>query len=479
MCRPLAIVLVLACTASFSTAAEPPPNVVFILADDLGVNDLGCYGRTEHHTPNLDRLAKNGVRFSAAYAACPVCSPTRASILTGKAPARLHLTTFLPGRADAPSQKLLHPKISLHLPLDETTLAERLKGLGYATACVGKWHLGGAGFGPEKQGFDVVHAGKANTAPSVDEGGKGEFDLTAKAIDFVTANRDRPFFLYLGHNTPHIPLAARKELVEQYAAAFNPTYAAMMHTMDESVGRVLKTLDDLKLAGRTLVVFTSDNGGLHVPELTDDPPTHNTPFRAGKGFLYEGGIRVPLIVRGPGVVPLGKVIDTPVISTDWTPTVLDLCGAKPESDLDGVSIAPLLHGEALKPRPLFWHVPHYTNQGSRPAGAVRDGDWKLIEQYEDGTVELFDLARDPGEERDLTAKLPEKAAALRTSLAKWRAAVGAQENEPNPRFDTALHKTLYIETDVSKLKPTATATKTAEPLRAWRKRIDEAVAKKQ
>ncbi len=454
------------------------PNIVFILADDLGVNDLGCYGRTEHLTPTLDRLAKAGARFTSAYAACPVCSPTRAAILTGKHPARLHLTTFLPGRGDAPSQKLLHPKIRQQLPLEEITLAEALKGAGYATACLGKWHLGGLAFSADKQGFEFVYAGKANTTPTADEGGKGEYDLTRKAEEFIAANRDRPFFLYLCHNTPHIPLDAKKELIEMYKASFNPTYAAMIHTMDDSVGRVVKTLDDLHLTDRTIVVFTSDNGGLHVPEQADDPPTHNTPYRAGKGFLYEGGIRVPLIVRWPGVIAPGKVVDTPVISTDWTPTFLEATGVKPTSELDGVSLTELLQGRALPSRSLYWHMPHYTNQGSRPAGAVREGDWKLIEHYEDGRVELFHLATDPGEASDRAGTEPKIAADLQAKLAAWRKTVGAQENTPNPRYDAALHKTLYLDTDVSKLKPQATAAETGASLKEWRRQIDRAVSTK-
>jgi arylsulfatase A-like enzyme len=402
--------------------------------------------------------------------------------MTGKHPARLHLTTFLPGRADAPSQKLLHPKIATALPLGETTLAERLHDAGYATACIGKWHLGGAGFGPEKQGFDIVHAGQANTKPTAEDGGKGEFDLTRKAEAFIAANRDRPFFLYLCHNTPHIPLAARPELVEKYKSAFNPTYAAMIESMDECVGRVLNSLDGAKLADRTIVVFTSDNGGLHVPELNDDPPTHNTPFRAGKGFLYEGGIRVPLIVRWPSAVAAGKVIDSPVISTDWTPTILEACGLPVPDGLDGASFAGVLKGGEPDPRPLYWHVPHYTNQGSRPAGAIRKGDWKLIEHYDDGRFELFQLSKDPGEANDLSGAKRDTAEwfqmqLLQLRLEAWRDKVGAQENAPNPAFDAVLHKTLYLDTDVSKLKPAATAAKTAEPLREWRRQMDNAVRK--
>jgi arylsulfatase A-like enzyme len=453
------------------------PNIVFILADDLGINDLGCYSRKDHDTPHLDRLATQGVRFTAAYCAQPICSASRAALLTGESPARLHLTTFLPGRPDAPTQKLLHPKIAMQLPLEEKTLAEYLKDAGYATACIGKWHLGGAKFGPAAQGFDLVHAGQANTTPSADEGGKGEYDLTAVAVKFVEANKERPFFLYLAHNTPHIPLAAKPELVAKYKDAFHPVYAAVVHTMDDTVGRLLAKLDDLKLSDSTLVVFASDNGGLHVPELDDAPPTHNTPFRAGKGFLYEGGVRVPTIVHWPGRVPAGKVIDTPFVYTDWLPTILDIVGVKPTGPLDGLSIRPLLTGKEQPPRTLYWHFPHYTNQGGRPAGAVRDGNWKLVEQYEDESVELYDLATDPGEARDLAKEQPDRANKLRAMLAAWRLVVGAQENVPNPAFDAAAHRKLYIDVDVSKLKPAATAAATREPYREWRKAMDAAVRK--
>ena len=471
----LALVVVLAGSA----VQAATPNIVFILADDLGINDLGCYGRKEHRTPNLDRLAKDGMRFTSAYAACPVCSPTRAAILTGKSPARLHLTTFLPGRGDATSQKLLHPTMVPQLPLRETTLADSLKTAGYATASIGKWHLGGGGkFSPDKRGFDVVHAGNANTTPSVDEGGKGESDLTRKAIAFVTANRDRPFFLYLCHNTPHIPLGARAELIAKYRDTYHPTYAAMMHEMDESVGQLLKALDDLQLREKTIVVFTSDNGGLHVPELKDDPPTHNTPYRAGKGFLYEGGIRVPLIVRWPGTIAAGAECHTPVISTDWTPTFLALSGVKTDSAFDGVSLGNLMRGEMAKSRPLFWHVPHYTNQGSRPAGAIRDGDWKLIEHYEDSRIELFDLAKDPGETTDIASKFRERATELQKRLTEWRVDVGAQDNRINPTFDPARHKVIYHDTDVSQLKPKTTAKETATAYRNWRTTIDAATRTK-
>jgi arylsulfatase A-like enzyme len=477
--RSIFATLIAALLAAIPTwAAETKPNIVLILADDLGINDLGCYGRKEHHTPNLDKLASQGMRFTASYCAQPICSPARAAILTGQAPARLHLTTFLPGRADCASQKLLHPRINQQLPLEQKTLAEYLKAAGYATACVGKWHLGGAKFGPKEQGFDFVHAGTANTKPSATEGGKGEYDLTLRAIEFIAANKDKPFFLYLPHNTPHIPLAARPELIEKYKEAFNPTYAAMMHSMDETVGMLLAKLDELKLAERTIVIFTSDNGGLHVLEFPDSPATHNAPFRAGKAFVYEGGLRVPLIVRWPGVVPAGKVTDVPVSQLDYTPTLLEACGAKGEGTFDGMSVVPLLKGGKIAERTLYWHFPHYTNQGSRPAGAVREGHWKLVEHYEDGRVELYDLAKDAGEEVDLAKREPDRAKSMKSKLAAWRKSVDAQENSPNPGFDATLYQKLYTDVDVSKLKPERTAALTRARFQEWRKAMNAVVPKK-
>lgn len=467
------------CLASLTFAAEQrPPNVVFILADDLGINDLSCYGRKDQATPRLDRLAAEGMRFTSAYCAQPICSPSRAAIISGLTPARLHLTTFLPGRGDAPSQKLLHPKINQQLALESTTLAEHLKAAGYATACIGKWHLGGTGFGPKEQGFDVVHAGKPNTSPSSEEGGKGEYDLTTHAIDFVRTNKDKRFFLYLSHNNPHIPLAAKPELIEKFKDSFNPTYAAVVNTLDDSVGRLLDALDELKLRDNTLFIFTSDNGGVHLPELKEDAPTHNMPFRGGKGYLYEGGLRIPLIVRLPKVVPAGKVSDTPVINTDWLPTILDLCGVPIDaSKSDGINLAPLLTGGALPARPLLWHFPHYNNQGGRPGGAVRLGDWKLIEHYEDGRLELFDLAVDRSEEHDLAAKEPKRAAVMQAELVAWQASVAAQTNSPNPDFDPAWHKRLYQDFDPSRLSPAATAAAMRDKLSAWRAGMDSVVAK--
>jgi arylsulfatase A-like enzyme len=465
-CRslPLTVCLaaLLAAEPTRAEGAEPvKPNIVLILIDDLGWTDLGCYGSNFYETPNLDRLAKQGVRFTNGYAACPVCSPTRASLLTGRSPARLHLTDWLPGRTDRPSQKLLRPQFHQHLPLDELTLAEALKPAGYVSASIGKWHLGGDMFLPEKQGFDRNIGGTHAGSPP---GGYFSFKtptlalrdkeyltdrLTEEAERFIEANQDRPFFLYLTHYAVHIPLQAKADLIAKYQAKAlqgrdgphdNPVSAAMIHSMDESVGRVLRKLDEQKLTGRTLVIFTSDNGGLSVKEGPHTPATSNHPLRAGKGYLYEGGIRVPWIIAGAGVTNPGRTCDTPISSIDLYPTVLELAGVKPAADrvIDGVSLVPLLK-QTGEPRreALYWHYPHYSNQGGTPGGAVRAGDWKLIEFYEDMHVELYNLKADIGEKHDLAAKQPAKAAELRRLLADWRKAVNAQMPTPNPDYKPA------------------------------------------
>ncbi len=466
--------------AAILHAAESPiakPNIVFVFADDLGVHDLGCYGRTDHGTPNLDRLAAQGMRFTCAYTAQPICSPSRAAVMTGKCPARLNLTNYLPGRADAPSQRVLQPRIEGQLPLEEVTIAELLRGAGYATGLFGKWHLGGAGFGPKEQGFDVVVSPPANTKPTLETGGKGEFAITAAAEKFMEGNRDRPFFCYVPHNNPHIPLAAAPELVEKNRDAFHPVYAAMIETLDDAVGRLMAKVESLGLADRTIFVFTSDNGGLHVLEFPGTPATHNRPFRAGKGYLYEGGLREPLIVRWPGVVAAGSTCDAPIVLTDLVPTLLEAAGVDPVKavgPLDGVSLTKALRGESIPARPLHWHFPNYTNQGGRPAGAIRDGDWKLVEQFEDGSVELYNLAADVGETKSLAASEPERAAELLGKLRAWRARVGARMPRPNPDFDAAPHRRLYIEQDSSRLIAEATAAATEPHWQAWREAMNAA-----
>jgi arylsulfatase A-like enzyme len=448
------------------------PNIVLIHVDDLGIHDLGCYGRKDHSTPHLDRLAKQGLRFTSAYSAQSVCSPSRAALLTGKHPARLHLTTFLPGRPDAPSQKILHPKIRPNLPLEEITLAEYLKEAGYATACIGKWHLGGKGFTPDKQGFDVVFTAPANTKPSDTEGGKGEYALTRRALRFIDDSAGKPFFVYLAHNNPHIPIGAHPNLIQKNKHAFNPSYAAMIETLDDSVGLLLKHLDDNNLAHSTVVVFVSDNGGLHVPELRDDAPTHNTPFRAGKGFLYEGGIRVPLLLRWPGHVTPG-VCDAAVVATDLMPTLLSIAGVKVPENLDGLDWSASLKDGGPKPgRELFFYCPHYTNQGGRPAAALRQGDWKLLLHLDGEEPELYNLQTDPGEATNLAGKEPKRVAALRKRLTQFQKEMKVQIPERNPKWDEKLWRELYLETDVSQLKPAKTAAEMTPKLAAWRKKMD-------
>jgi arylsulfatase A-like enzyme len=312
--------------------------------------------------------------------------------------------------------------------------------------------------------------------PSETEGGKGEYDLTAAAERFIEANRQQPFFLHLCHNTPHIPYTARQQLIEKNAGALEPVYAAVIETLDDSVGRLMAKLDALALAEKTIVIFTSDNGGLHVPEGPHQRITSNRPFRAGKGFLYEGGLRIPLIVRWPGWVPAGRTTDEPTVNTDWPPTLLDLAGCAVPAGLDGVSIAATLTGGKGPPdRLFFWHFPHYTNQGSRPAGAVRQGPWKLIEHYEDGRAELFDLAEDAGETKDLATEQPERAARLRAALAAWRTAVGAQSNRPNPDFDAARHRAIYVDVDASRYDASTVDAAAFQRMLDWRKAMNAAL----
>jgi arylsulfatase A-like enzyme len=459
--------------------AVPPnrPNVVFFLVDDLGWRDLGCFGSTFYDTPNVDRLAATGMRFTQAYAACPVCSPTRASIITGKYPQRTGITDYIaPNRSNQPEKwsrrtSLLPAPYSDRLALSEFTLAEALKKGGYSTFFAGKWHLGPQGFYPENQGFDVNKGGLEWGSPSggnhyfspygnpkLPDGPRGEHlpaRLAAETAAFIAAHRDRPFLAYLSFYSVHVPLMARDDLQEKYEAKAktvksagpewgherkqrvrlvqnHAVYAAMVEAMDQAVGTVLKKLDELGLADRTIVIFMSDNGGLATSE---GHPTCNLPLRAGKGWLYEGGIREPMIIRAPGVTAAGSTCDTPVISMDFYPTILELAGLPAESDQhrDGRSLVPLLKSQPLDRGPLFWHYPHYGNQGGAPAGAVRDGDWKLIEWYEDGDRELFNIREDLGEKHNRTADLPDKVRELAAKLDAWRRDVGAVMPSPNGR----------------------------------------------
>ncbi|MDX1984196.1 MAG: sulfatase [Bryobacteraceae bacterium] len=435
--------------AASARAQQRPTNVIIILADDLGARDLGCYGSTFHETPNLDAFARTGVRFTQAYAACPVCSPTRASIVTGKYPARLHLTDWIPGRKQWPTAKLLTPQFEQQLPHDEITLAEALKAKGYVSASIGKWHLGGEGFLPTDQGFALNIGGTEKGSPPSyhapfripglkDEGYLTD-NLTGRAEEFLEQNRDNPFFLYLPHFAVHTPLQAKREMVEKYQrkgkGQSDPIYAAMLQSLDEGVGRILRKLDSLAIAGHTAVFFLSDNGGLRFEGRRNIPVTNNAPLRAGKGHLYEGGIRIPLLVRWPGVTRAG--LSGAVASTvDLMPTVLDLTGAgKPA--MDGVSLAPAMRGGGVKRDAVYWHYPHYSNQGGVPGAAIRRGDWKLIEFYEDGRLELFNLRADPGEKRNLVNREKRRAADLHRLLRAWRDETKAAMPSVNPDYDAA------------------------------------------
>ena len=459
----LTVGFILASAAGNARAAESklPPNFIFILIDDMGWTDLGCFGSTFYKTPNIDRLAGQGMKFTDAYAACPVCSPTRASILTGRYPARLHLTDWLPGRRDMPTQMLLRPQIRQALPLEEFTLAEALKGKGYVSASIGKWHLGGKGFEPQKQGFDLNVAGDHTgtplsyfhpfqrgdaTMPGLERSEEGEYltdRLTLEAEKFIEQNHEKPFFLYLPHYAVHIPLRARQALVEKHLAATpgathtNAIYAAMIQSVDECVGRLMRKLDTLGLTDRTILFFTTDNGGLSVREGPNTPATSNAPLRMGKGYLYEGGIRVPLIVRWPGSTPSGSLCHTPVSSVDYFPTILEIAGVQRTTgrSIDGVSLVPLLKQTGQPQREaIYWHYPHYSNQGGKPGAAIRQGDFKLIESYEDHHAELYNLRIDPGETVDLAPRMPELSEKLRRNLEKWRREVDAQRMRPNPEF---------------------------------------------
>ena len=457
------VALVWLLLASTNLTAAEPPNVVLIVADDLGAMDLGCYGSKFHRTPHLDKLAADGMRFTQSYSACPVCSPSRAAIMTGQYPQRFQLTDWLPGRADRPDQRLKRPTLRDHLPLEAMTIADLLKPAGYVCASIGKWHLGGDGFDPTKQGFDLNIAGDAagspqsyfapfskpngKAMPGLKDAPEGEYLpdwLTTEAEKFITQHRERPFFLYLPHFTPHTPLKAKEDVVKKYPAAGtfkgqqnNPIYAAMLESLDDSVGRIVAKLDELKLSDRTIVLFTSDNGGLATTEGPNTPATSNAPLREGKGWLYEGGIRTPLLVKWPGSVKANSSSDVPVCGIDLLPTLRDACGLEQTKTLntDGVSWLPLIkQSGSIARESLFWHYPHYANQGGKPGGIVRSGEWKLIEFYEEGRRELFHVAKDVSESRNLAEQEPDRVRELSEQLAAWRKSVGALMPEPNPNY---------------------------------------------
>jgi arylsulfatase A-like enzyme len=450
--------MLLSAPAVLHAANACKPNIVFILADDLGYMDLGANNpQSFYETPHIDRFAAQAMRFTAGYAACPVCSPTRASIMTGKYPPRTGITNFIGGDR---AGKLLPAPNQDHLALAEVTLAEALRAAGYHNFFAGKWHLGNGeyapnaqGFGPDLLGTNQFYYPKSDVPPpSPRDDPKTTDRIADEAVRFIETHKNQPFFAYLPLLAVHIPIGARPDLIDKYqrkVASAPPTawgreggskvrlvqnhaaYAAMIEQMDTAIGRVLDAIERTGLTDNTVVVLTSDNGGLATAE---GHPTSNLPLRAGKGWLYEGGIREPWIIRAPGITRPGSVCDTPVVSTDFYPTLLDLAGLPlmPRQHLDGVSLVPLLKGAALQRGPLFWHYPHYGNQGGAPGGAVRDGDWKLIEWYEDGRCELFNLRDDIGEQSNRAAEHPDRAKELRDKLAVWRKSVQAVMPTPNP-----------------------------------------------
>ena len=460
------------------------PNFLFILLDDFGWKDCSCYGSTFYETPNIDRLAQEGMRFTDAYAACPVCSPTRASILSGKYPTTVGVTDWIDwGKKTHPARgKLVDVSYIDHLPLEEISLASALRAGGYNTWHVGKWHLGGDPYYPQHQGFDVnmggcVWGSPANgyfspyDIPGFDNGPEGEYltdRLTNEAIRLIESNNGKPFFLNMWYYTVHTPIQAKAEHIEKFerkakqmglddidpfevgdpfptehkehlniirrTLQSNPVYAAMIYALDENIGRLLDVLDRTGQAENTVVIFTSDNGGLATAEGS---PTCNAPLAQGKGWMYEGGTREPLIVRWPGVVAPGTTCDIAVTSPDFYPTFLEMAGLPlmPDQHVDGVSLLPLLKGSgSIEREAIFWHYPHYGNQGGTPGSSIRTGDYKLSHFFEDDRVELYNMREDISEDHDLSKVMPELAKRMKAQLEEWRAGVEARIPQPNPEY---------------------------------------------
>lgn len=445
-------------------AAVERPNIVFLLADDLGYSDLGCYGSSFNETPNIDRLASEGLRFVQAYTAGSVCSPTRASLMTGKYPARTGITDYIPGLT-SDGRKLQTARTKTELALNEFTIGEAMQAGGYQTFYAGKWHLGGKGFEPDAQGFDIYVGDEQLGNHSRDwRFGERLTDATVAFLDQQASdkhNAAKPFFMYLAYHEPHLPILEYPAHIERFRTKANqlpattgpkqvverdgrtrvvqddPAYGSEVAGLDDWVGRVLAKLDQTGLVKNTVVIFFSDNGGLSTKAAPG--PTSNQPLRAGKGWLYEGGIRVPLIIRVPGLTKPGTTCDIPVISTDMYPTLLALAGLplRPQQHLDGVSIVSLFSGGPAPPsRTLYWHYPHYHGSTWTPGSAVRDGDWKLIEFLEEEAVELYNLADDIGERNNLATQNPEQARLLRTKLTAWRTETGASMPKLNNTGDT-------------------------------------------
>jgi len=460
--------------ASSAPSASPtapdgkPWNFVFILADDLGWNQVGFTGSKYYETPNLDRIARSGMIFNRAYSAAPTCSPSRAGILTGRYPARVHLTEYIPGDP-YPWAKLRAPDEEKRLPLSEMTIAEMLKPKGYVSAQIGKWHLNtdknyvpGRPGDPASQGFDFVHATvKPEDDANPNQDAHHAIEITDAALKFIEANQARPFFCYIAHHVVHRPIMEHSDLVYKYQekpdsdlAINNPIMGAMIERMDTQVGRVLQKLDELKLTDHTIIVFTSDNGGYDKLQAQD-------PFRGGKSMVYDGGIHIPMAICWPGVVKPGSTTDVPVIGCDYFPTFAEIAGVtKFDHPIDGVSLVSLLKdGTAPKRDAIYWHYPHYHRFNLAPSGAILQGNYKLIEWYErsllggDHPYSLYNLKDDPGETHDMAEQMPDLTRQLAARLKQWRKDVGAQEMTKNPKFDPK--RALFWSPKVNPDSPTA------------------------
>jgi len=462
--------------------SEPKPNVLFILADDLGYHDLSCMDSEYYETPNIDRIAHEGMIFTNGYAACQVCSPSRASIMTGQFPARHGITDWIGARTgeewrkQGRFNKLLPPEYVHNLPSEYITLPEALKEAGYKTFFAGKWHLGDEGSWPEDHGFDINKGGwdrggpvggfyapwENPRLPSGPDGESLTMRLAHETAEFMKAHQDTSFFAFLSFYAVHAPLQTTQEKWTKYRqkaeemgiaeTSFemghflpirqvqdNPVYAGLVETMDDAVGVVLNALEELGLADNTIVIFTSDNGGVSAGDAF---ATSNLPLRGGKGYQFEGGIREPYFIKMPGLIKAGSTSDVPVSGTDFYPTILDLIGEKqlPHEHADGISLLPVIQGKAMEERPLIWHYPHYGNQGGEPSSIIRLGEWKLIHYYEDGREELYNLSTDPEETTDLSGENSALAKQLSEQLFAFLNEVGARFPEKDPEYNEELER---------------------------------------
>jgi arylsulfatase A-like enzyme len=465
--KPILALLALSCTLAGSLFAAGKPNIVFILADDLGCTDLAGYGSRYYETPNLDRMAAQGMKFTSGYTCGPNCQPTRAALMSGQYGPRTGVYTV--GNIDRfnwQSRPLRPADNVTKLPLEKITLAQTLKKAGYATALFGKWHLGeDAEHHPGARGFDeaIVSMGQHfnfPTKPKTDYPTNqylADF-LTDRAVDFMRRKKSGPFFLCLQHFAVHSPHQAKTNWIQHFkpkpaaGGHHDPTYAGMIASVDESVGRVLACLEELGLSGNTLVIFTSDNGGVGGYEregIKGGSITDNAPLKGGKGMLYEGGVRVPYLFRWPGKIAPGGICDAPINSVDLYPTLLELAGATPPANypLDGTSYFSLLTGGTANARaPLYWHFPGYLGAGAgtwrtTPVGSIRDGDWKLLEFFESGRLELYNLKDDIGEKHNLAQAQLTKTRELHNKLLAWRKQVGAPLPRPITEADKKQRRT--------------------------------------